>query len=394
MLIPGGLDHGEFKLVKAGLVAPLQRRQIEVDLFRRDNGGLVAHLTLETSGGQVTVDAMSDDTTPSRICEMSFVVDRRMMFEPQSSNDLPFHSAYAMRVHDCRWIVGVGKVEFPVFTGPLFDFDRTGREVQIVGHGWERQMFQTKWNQETFRKGTRKTSVIKALFREAGFTQLAGIPDLPARLPEKMTVGKRETLWAACQHLARSMDRHLFFDATGHPRLRREPDAPCIVLDDRHLMSEPVVDTDSSRTKNTFEVIGRKPKHHKRRVRDVRELGPAWGNSKENLKHNGKFYRDVLTEENDAIRTEAEAKARAIRLRSRAERGVTDTQVDVLPLPHLEELDLVAVKGESALGRVRVSRFTLPLGPEPAPLSINSLKHPRQVRGRGLSGRHLDRSWW
>lgn len=389
MLRPDGLDEDEMDAYHRGL-ARTHWRRIEVEVTTL-NGDTVAHLTPEVVGGEVLVDAEAGDEVTSRILTMSFLNPGRAVFEPESSTDVPLHRRYALEVTDCRLIPELGRwVDCPVFNGPIWDFDRDGALVRIVGHGWERQAFCVKWNPETFRKGEKKTDILKALLREAGFNQLGGIPDLKATLPERLTLTKRDLLWPAAVKVAKSMDRHLFFDAAGRPRLRKLPDAAAFTFDERHLMGEPLVDRQSEGTPNVFEVVGAKPKGAKRRVRDVRELDPSHPNSKESLALHDQPYRVLVHEENRAVKTQAEAEARAKRLREKAERGMTDTQVDVLPFPHFEELDLAAIRDSVGAEHIRLNRFTLPLSQEASPLSINSIR--RNGRGgRGRSGKQLER---
>lgn len=389
MLRPDGLTEDEMDAYHRGLSRTHWRR-IEVEVTTLD-GDTVAHMTPEVMGGEVVVDSAAGDDVTSRILTMSFLNPALAAFEPESATDMPFHRRYALHVTDCRLIPELGRwVECPVFSGPIWDFDREGKEVRIVGHGWERQAFCVKWDPETFRKGVKKTDIIKSLLREAGFIHLGGIPDLPASLPERMTLTKRDILWPAAVKLAKSMDRHLYFDAAGRPRMRRLPDAPAFTFDDRHLMGELLVDRQSESTPNVFEVVGAKPKGAKRRVRDVRELDATNPNSKESLALHGQPYRVLVTEENRAIKTQAEAESRAKRLREKAEKGMTDTQVDVLPFPHFEELDLAAVRDSVGSERIRLNRFTVPLAQEASPLSINSIR--RNGRGgRGRTGKQMGR---
>lgn len=389
MLRPDGLDEDEMDAYHRGL-SFTHRRRIEVEITTLD-GRTVAHLTPEVTGGQVLVDAEAGDDVTSRILEIEFVQRRHMLFEPESSSDMPFHRKYAIRVVDARYIAELERwVECPLFYGPIWDVRRIGATVRVVGHGWERQAYSVKWNPDTYKKGKSKTDIIKELLTEVGFTQLGGIPDLPATLPEPMTMTKADLIWPACRKLARSMDRHLYFNADGRPRLRQIPDSLAFIFDERHLMAEPEVGREARTTPNVFQVIGARPEGAKRRVRDVRELDPEHPDSKEELALNEQPYRVLLSERNDAIKTQAEAEARAKRLRDQSERGNTDTQVDVLPFPHFEEMDLAAVRGHVGAERIRLKRFTVPFSLQASPLSINSLRKAGD-RGRGRRGRDMGR---
>jgi hypothetical protein len=391
MLRPDGLDEDEMDAYHRG-ISRAHRRRVEAEVTTLD-GELVAHLTPEVSSGTVFVDAEAEDDVTSRIVEMNFVQPTRMRFEPYSASDMPFHRQFALRVTDCRFILELGRwVDCPVHYGPMWDFDRTGAQVTLVAHGWERQAFGVKWNPETFRRGTKKTDVIKALLAEAGFTNLGGIPDLDATLPEDgLTMTKADLLWPACVKLAESMNRHLFIppsESGPRPTMRRLPDAPAFIFDERHLMAEPVVDRQARSTPNVFQVVGARPPGAKRRVGDVRELDPDHPDSKESLAFHDQPHRVLLTERNEAIKTQAEAEARAKRLRDKSERGAVDLQVDVLPFPHFEELDLVAIRDEVGAERIRMSRFSFGWGLAPTPLAINQLK---KTSGRGRTGKHLGR---
>lgn len=387
MLHPDGLDEDGMDAYHRAL-AGTHWRTIEAEVSTLD-GDLVAHLTPEVSDGQIIVDTEAEDDVPGRIAEMVFAQRTRMLFEPESASDMPFHRKYALTVWDCRWVAELERwVECPVISGPLWDFDRAGAEVRVVAHNWDRQLMQPKWNPETYRKGTKVTDVMKDLLAECGFIQLGGIPDLPATLPERLTVTKRDMIRPVIVKLARSVDRQFYFHPGGpRPMLRRIPDAPAFTFDWRHLVAEPILDREAKANPNVFEALGAKPKGAKRRIRDVRELDPDHPNSKESLALNGRPFRTLVTEENRAIKTQEAARSRTKRMRSDAERGMTDVQVDVVPFPHFEGMDLAKVDDEVGTERIRLKRFTLGLGRDASPLSINSLRPSNDRDRRPASGK-------
>lgn len=362
-----GLSDPELRIYNRNLTVTHERR-IHVDVFDLDMNFL-SHLTPVVLDGQVMVDTTSGPDTPTRILDMTFLdPNRAVHFEPRSPTDAPLHRSRIVKVTDSRRVPALGDwVDCEVFTGIVWDFDREGAVVSLVGHGLERQALGQVWTPVTYAKHTRKTDALKRLLASAGENRLGGIPDLDVRMPERMTVARMDSQWPRAIRLADSMDRQLFYPGHGRPIMRRLPSRPVFTFGDPHLLSDVKIDRDPEGVFNTFVVVGTKAKGAKKRPVAVSTL-PSWHPlSAQSLSRNGKPQRLVQRDENRQVKTEAEATARARRMRDRAETSLVGFEFDVLPVPHLDELDMVAVKSPEGTFRVRMEKWSLPLGYEGAP---------------------------
>lgn len=377
-----GLNSADYRAYIRTLATTHERR-IVVEVLDLD-GNLISHLTPDVIDGQLTVDVTR---VPTRIATLVFLDPTRSVhFEPDSPGDAPLHRKRQVRIIYSVWVPELAEwVECPVITGPIWDFDRTGAVVTLTIDGRERQALGAKWKPQTFGKKQPKTGVIKALLGEAGESRLGGIPDLAATLPERLTVTRLDPIWPRCRKLAESMDRHLFYDGQGKPVLRRLPARALFTFDRRHLLGDVTIDRNPEGVFNTFIAVGSKPKGSKRRVRAVESLPAAHPLSAQSLGSNGERHYLVRQEENRQIKTLAEARARAERMRDDAMKVIVDYSFDSIPVPHLEENDLVKVVTDSGTLRLRMRSWTLPFGYEGAPaMSVGSVKRAMtNARGRG-----------
>lgn len=376
-----GLNHADLRTYHRTLASTHERR-IHVEVLDLD-GNLLSHLTPDVIDGQLTVDVTR---VPTRIATLVFLdPSRSVHFEPDSPGDAPLHRKRQIRIIYSVWVPDLAEwVECPVITGPIWDFDRTGAVVTLTVDGRERQALGAKWNPQTFGKKQAKTGVIKALLSEAGEARLGGIPDLAATLPERLTVLRLDPIWPRCRKLAASMDRQLFYDGSGRPILRRLPGRPLFTFDERHLLTDVTIDRNPEGVFNTFVAVGAKPKGSKRRVRAVEHLPQSHPLSSWSLGSNGMRQYLVKQEENRQIKTLAEARARAERMRDDASKVIVDYSFDSIPVPHLEENDLVNVITDGGTLRLRMRSWSLPFGYEGAPaMSVGSVKRTMtNARGR------------
>ncbi len=369
---PDGLNHTEYRAWLRTLVTPGHARRILVEVLDLD-GDLLSHLDAEVLDGQVTVDVSRE---PTRILEMTFLdASRSIQFEPDSPGDAPLHRKRMIRVIDARYVAELDLwVECEVFTGPIWKFDREGAVVSITGHGKELQAMGNKWKPVTYGKKVKKTYVIKDLMAETGETALA-VPDLPATMPERLTVTRMDTIWPRAKKVAASMDRQLFYDGRGVLVMRRLPSRPVFTFDERHLLTEVSIERDPEGVFNVFETIGAKPKGSKRRVRAIEKLPAGHPLSTRSLGRNGQPHYLVKREENRQIKTLAEARARAERMRDDASKVIVNYTYDCVPIPHLDENDLVRVITDEGTLHLRMTRWSFPLGWDGAPpMSVGVIK--------------------
>ena len=364
-----GLSDAELRAYHRGLYSTHERR-IHVAVYDLD-GNLLTHLTPDVLDGQVIVDTTGGPDTPTRILDLRFLDPTRSVhFEPASPGDAPLHRSRVVEVTDSRRMPELEDwVDCEVFTGIVWDFDREGAEISLVAHGMERQALGQAWTPVTYRKHRKKTEVLKDILGNAGETALGGIPDLSARLPERVTITRMDSLWPRARRLASSMDRQLFYPGLGRPIMRKVPSRPVFTFrDDRHLLSPVKIDRNPDGIHNTFVSVGAKAKGAKKRPRAVETLPPAHPLSPQSLARNGVPLRLVQREENRQVKNKAEAKARAERMREEGSRVLVTYSFDCIPVPHLDELDMVKVVTEDGTFRVRMEQWTLPLGCDGAPV--------------------------
>jgi hypothetical protein len=429
-----GLTAAQYRSLVDTLSSAHERR-IRVQLLSRNTGRILSELTPKVVDGQVTIDTTR---TPSRMLDLTLLDESRSLhFDADATTDTPFHVQRLVRVF---YLVRVPALEdwleIPVFSGPIMldGFQRVGAEVTIRAEGKERLLMGHVWKPRTFEVGMRKTTVMRTIAREAGERALV-IPDLPAKLPRRVTLkhhsagskddgkpkkkpkqghgleahaadgsggggggggtglelGRMATALGQSRKLASSMDRQLFHAANGNFTLRHIPNKPVYTIKDT-LLSDVTVKQATTEFANTFEVLGGKPKGSKTRVRAVEFLPKSHPLSPWSLAVNGELYYVVNTVENDKIRSRTEAQAKARRMRDDAARIETEFEFDCMPIPMLEERDLVKVVSPTDSFLVRMQRWSIPLGSEgDQPMTVGYIRRttkpkrqrPRPPRGRG-----------
>jgi hypothetical protein len=377
-----GLSDGDLRIYNRNLTTTHERR-IHVDVMDLDFNHL-AHLTPKYVGGQVNIDTTGGPTVPTRILDMQFLdTDRAVHFEPKSPLDAPIHRSRVVRITDSRRVPALGDwVDCEVFTGVVWDFRRVGAMVSLVAHGMERQALGQVWKPMTFRKHTKKTTAIKELLAAAGENHLGGIPDLDRRMPERMTVTRMDSEWPRAVRLGDSMDRQLFYPGTGRPVLRLLGEKPVFTFGDRHLLSDVEIDRPTEGVFNTFVVVGAKAKGAKKRPMASAQLPEPHDLSPESLARNQQPHHLVKREEIRQVKDDAEAKARAKRLVDRAKHSLVGIQFDTIPVPHLDELDMVAVRSTEGTLKVRMERWSLPLDCEGAPpMTVGDVRRTTTRKG-------------
>jgi hypothetical protein len=350
----------------------------------------VATLTPRYVDGEVTVDVTR---TPTRVLTMQLLdPSRSLQFEPDSPSAVPLQFSRMIRV---GWSVRVPAlnrwITCPVFWGRLTDFDREGALVSITAGGKEVMSMGQAGAAKKYPKKTKKTDVIRQLLRAGGETRTA-IPDLPATLPDPgVQVRVMDSRWPHAQKVASSMDRVLFYDARGVAQLRVRPSRPSFTFNATNLASDVSIDRDPEGLRNRWIVLGPKPTGKKARVGvDIRlpaghsmspqSLGRALNPAQPNQREPFFLIEQV---ENSNIKNKAEAMAKAKRLRDDGLRTLTTYSFDALPIPHLEEHDLVRVATNEGTFLVRMRQWTLPLGLENSPtMSVGSIKRTTLARRR------------
>jgi hypothetical protein len=264
-----GLNHDDLRTYQRTLVYTHHRR-IHIHILD-SNFNQLRSLTPHIVDGQVTVDVSADTT---RMLTLSFLdPNKALAFEPDSPGPALWRNRiirviYEVRVPDLnQWI------ECPVFTGPVWDFNRQGALVNITAHGMEQFALGEAWIPRTYKAKTLRTDALKAIMGHVG-EDCHAVPNLDYKLPHDFHVHRMQHPWHRAQHLAHSMNRYLFYDGHGTLHLRHHNDRPVFTFDDE-LLTPPQFSRTRDKLINTVEVLGKKPKGKKHRVRAV-ATAPGW----------------------------------------------------------------------------------------------------------------------
>jgi hypothetical protein len=388
------------------------QRRIHVHVETLDSDPVASLTPVILPGGQVAHDVTSDVSTS--ILTMQFVdATRALNFEPDAGGQ-SLHRKFQIRVTDSRGIAELEEwIDQDVHTGPVWDFDRQGGLVSLTAHGADRKARGTVRNPRAWGPKAQKTDIIRELLQAAGLTHLGGIPDLPATTGHHVTAGfayvhhkkhhpashghkayvthstgrkpRTDYYLELAQKLAESMNRHLYPNTSGRFVLRSHPDQPILHVN-RHLLADPEQQRAGVDAPNTWTGVGDKPKGAKQQVHATAVL-PDWHPlSPSSLAQNGKPYVIEERIENPHWKRTAEVRAAVRRHRDRAMRYVVDYEFDMLPVPWLQEFDMVSV--ETVGGRILVpmKQWTFPLGTGSSdgsqgdPMHVGAVKHPKYRR--------------
>lgn len=366
-----GLSSADLRAYHLALRNHTVLRRIRISVHDMDDRTL-AHLTPDVIDGQIVVDRR---TTPSRILNASFVDPAGVVnFDAQAPAATGLHYTRQLRVAVDTYVpeleewVG-GAVPF---YGPVRAFDRDGDVVRVTCHGRDALGMGQLWTPFSQPRRTLKTSVIRRLLARYGETRLS-IPNLPARLPAALNLGREPSPWPQARKLAGSMNRQLFYTGRGVATLRAWPGRSVFAFDD-YLTSKVRANRSAEGVVNLVEVLGRKPRGAKSRVRAVAALRPGRGNmaAADLAPGDGRVF---LTETivNDHFRSTRECQAYADRRLADKSRQLVAIAFDCLPIYHLDEGDMATVEGR----HFRLDQFTLPLHAgegEGPPMTVGYIK--------------------
>lgn len=354
-------------------------RRLRVDVLTLE-GRPVRSLSPVLFDGQVMVDVDSD---VSRVLDLAFLDPSRSLgFEPDEPRAVPLHRSRMVQVHYAVRVPALSRwVSAEVFTGPIWDFDRQGAEVRLVGHGKERLSLGQLGKGITYQAKSLKTAAIRGILTETGEGAIS-VPRLKPTLPHPLSLGPMDQGWVEAKKLASSMDRQLFYPGNGRAYLRPHSLRPVFRFRNE-ILGEPKIRRNLEGLFNTIIVVGADPKGPKKRIHVRVSLPAAHPLSPESLGRNGKPQYLIYRDENDHIKTEAEARSRARRLLIEKSTALFEMTFDSLPVPHLQELDCVMVDTDDfGLVPVRLRQFGIPLSADPQPMTVGTIRRTTKARLR------------
>lgn len=380
-----GLTNAERTVYHDALRASHTRR-VDVELTNLD-GDTLAPLGGRLLDGQVLVDMDADVT---RVASLSLLdPDHTLNFDTDSPDDGAMFLDRMLRI-TYRVRIDGGWVDVPLFLGPVTKLDRAGDVVEVEAQGKEALAMAAAWRPFTVAKGTPKVVAIRRIMRERAGESEFSLPDLRAKLPESVSLGRYSDPWAAARRIASSMDRQLFYTGDGRLELRRWPERPVWTFrggTGGDVVSGVSVSHNAERVRNTVVVTGGKPKGRKDRVRAQAVAPPGHALSPQRLGRTngqGEFVPRHLVErvEDDAIRSRSEANTKARRMLADLLREEVSVMFDVLPIPHLDAGDLVRAEADGIAVDFRLRQFSIPLGAGDAGMSVGYLRKTKIRRGR------------
>ncbi len=342
----------------------------------------VRSLTNRFIDGQVDTDT---ERTPAAVLQCE-ILDDDFVLDWESGK----HRQFKAQVVDARFVPELDEwVEQVVFTGPLWDFTRSGAQVSLVAQGTERlAMGSVRRVFERPRKA-KATIVIRDLLQAAGAVRrLLVIPNLDATLPERVTIGiprdgkdkdkkkddkprrkhyratNENTYYGEASRIAAALDRLLYADSHGRFVLRSHPARATVKLTDSQLLA-PVTVTRSVEgdTVNTWEIRGANPKGPKKQVAVTVAFPKRNELSAQSLAWHSKPHELVETVENEHLKTDKQARVFGRRLRDRALGSLVSYEVESMPVfPWLQPHMMISVPTEGGRALVRATRWTHPLG--------------------------------
>jgi hypothetical protein len=349
-------------LVAYGRALALPDTPFTVELRVLDlSGQLVKTIPSAVNGGQVNVDADADVT---RSATLTFLDDTRsLQFDSDSPADGAVYFDNMVRIWHQTQVAELNNswVGCAVFTGPIVKFDRAGMDVSIEAQGKEALAL---FGVETLtrRKGCNAIEAIRTILSErCGETQFA-FPSTKRRLPRDFTVSWEDEVrpWVVCQRIAASLGLQLFYDGAGVCRLRDLPGDPVFRFHDDDVdpnITAPVqVVHDSGEIRNQVTVVGSKPQYTY-----TADLPDSHPDSAARMGRNGVpgYRRELITDSRIASTTAATQ--RALQRIETLQRVTFGTTLDTVPVPHLDELDMIRVDTDEHVGNDRLRQWSFPL---------------------------------
>lgn len=341
-----------------------QNHHIAITLSLMDlNHNRISNISDVFLGGQVMID---DDADVSRSASLVFLdPDHKMALDSNSPADAAMYIdrmigiTYTVYSPDRTFWVSI-----PVFCGPITKMDRDWAVVKIECMGKEILALDPFWAAKTYRKGARRSEVIRALLQDVGETKIS-IPSSNAnKLTRDLTVSSQHKPWIVARQVARTGNLQLFYDGRGVAVMRPFPTVPTWTFTDNKggtILTKPQIGYNSSNMINAVQVKGAIPKGMKTPVtyRATAPVGsPVYPYT---IGRAGKPRFIPVYIDDDSIDTVAEAKAVATaRLNLGAIESVT-AAFDILPVPHLEQRDVYRISTAETATTTILTQMTIPL---------------------------------
>lgn len=305
----------------------------------------VQDLTPELIDGQVTINYFADEATRS-LDLVLYDPDFSAGFDVADMNHGVWFFDRMIQVRIEMWLPTAQRwVEFPMFTGPVRGFKRTGPLVTLKCLG--KDIFARRaWAGYKVAKGTNKVEAIRRVLQNAGETKFRFEGSTTAKMPNDVNVTRalQASPWGWCRGIAAELDMRLFYNGAGECVLRPKsavgsPDWVITDGDGGSVLSFPDVDADYARIVNVVRVES---------SQDAKINFTAFVDSNSDihpnrLRRGGQPLYFGYEYKSDAVKTKAEAERAAKANLSDRQRAIYNVKFDSLPLYQAEEMDVAEI---------------------------------------------------
>jgi len=306
---------------------------------------IVQDVTSELIDGQVSINYDGDEATRS-LELILYDPDFRAGFDVADMNHGVWFFDRMIQARIEMWLPGQQRwVEFPMFTGPVRGFKRTGPLVSLQCLG--KDIFvRNSWASYKVAKGTNKVEAIRRVLQHAGETKFRFEGTTTATMPNDVNVTRalQASPFGWCRSVAAEINMRLFYNGAGEAVLRPK-NAPGVVDwviadgDSGAVLTYPNVDADYGRVVNVVRVeSAQDPRiNFTAMVDDNSDIHPS------NMLRGGQPLYFGYEYQSDAVKTKAQAERAAKANLADRQRAIYNIKFDSLPLYQAEELDVAEI---------------------------------------------------
>lgn len=363
-MIALGLSSADLKLFNQSLTTHHSVR-VTVQLLSL-NHAYLTDLSDQLLDGQVSIDSAAEVTRSLTI--QLFDPDHTLKIDSTAPGDgALFYDRMIRVVYSVKSELLPRWVDVPIFCGPITKMSRDVDKINVECQGKESLLTPPAVSNQShvFRKGWKRSSLVRSLTGTYGGETRFTIPDYGASTTGPVTMTAQSNLW----NLAKSVNgsfatRQLFYDGRGYLVMRNTPATSTYTFKTGKggsITTAPVVDYDISNVRNVVRVNGAIPKGKKTPVTSQVGLPRTHPMNHIRMGRNGygRVLLEVITDDN--VKTAAQAKALATaRVNSLAYQYV-DIKFDALVAPHLEPLDIYTIQTPDFSMSARINQMTIPL---------------------------------
>lgn len=340
--------------------------RIQVDVLNRDEQVIAGLPKPYITSGAVNADMSAAAT---RSLEMTLVdPEGRLEFIPASPSDAGVFADNFLAVRRGIYVEELSRwVDVPIFWGPLTGVTRDGDEITVKAMGKESLALRPAvvWKPLTIKQRTTVEDAVKKILQGQGEARF-GLDTLSPqkRIPRPVSLARTTEAWKVCRKIVGSQNRQLYYDGLGRVRLRAFPGQPLYTFrsgEAGSITTKPKLDFDMSGLRNLILVLGVKPSGPGKRPHAIAQPPAEHPLSPQSLARNGKPRYLVEVVKAKHARRRSQCQKIADRVLAEKLAAAVTISFEALPVPHLEEGDMVALEHDGVTYSFQLRQFTIPL---------------------------------